>query len=46
MNFANFVRALFLRNTNGQLFLIITVPIVVKVELANETVNYDLKTKA
>ena len=31
---------------NGQLLLLITVSIVVKGELANETENYDTKTKA
>ena len=46
MNFAEFVRVLFLRNTIGRLLLIIAVSIVVKGELTNETVNYDAKTKA
>ena len=36
----------FLQNTTGQLLLIIVVLVVVKGELANETVNYDTKTKA
>ena len=31
---------------NGQLLLLITVSIVVKGELANETESYDTKTKA
>ena len=37
---------IFLQNSTGQLFLIITVSIVAKGVLANETVNYDTKTKA
>ena len=44
--FWKFVKTLFLRNTNGRLFLIIAVSIVVKGELTNKTVNYDTKTKA
>ena len=35
----------FLQNTTGRLLLIIAVSIVVKGELAKETVNYDTKTK-
>ena len=46
MNFAKFVRTPFLQNTTRRLLLIIAVSIVVKGELANETVNYDTKTKA
>ena len=47
MNFAKFVRTPFLQNTTGRLLLIIAVAIVVvKGELADETVNYDTKTKA
>ena len=46
MNFAKFVRTLFLQNTTGRLLLIIAVSIVVKKELANETVNYGAGTKA
>ena len=46
VNFAKFVRKTFLQNTTGRLLLIIAVLIVVKGELANETVNYDTKTKA
>ena len=46
MNFAKFQRTLFLQNTIGQLLLIIAVLIVVKGELANQTVNYDTTTKA
>ena len=42
MKFAN----IFLQNTTGRLLQIITVLIVVKGELGNETVNYDTKTKA
>ena len=36
----------FFQNTTGRLLLIISVSIVVKGDLANETVNYDTKTKA
>ena len=46
MNFAKFVKTPFLQNTTGRLLLIIVVSIVVKGELANETVNYDTKAKA
>ena len=46
MNFVKFVRTPFLQNTTGRLILIRTVSIVVKGELANETVNYNTKTKA
>ena len=46
MNFAKFVRAPFLQNTTVPLRLIIAVSIAVKGELANETVNYNTKTKA
>ena len=35
-----------MQNTTGRLLLIIVVSIVVKGELANETVNYDTKAKA
>ena len=45
MNFAKFVRTPFLQNTTGRLLLIIAVSIVVKVELANENLNHDTKTK-
>ena len=46
MNFAKFIRKLFLQNTTRRLLLIIAVSIVLvmKGELANETVNYDTKT--
>ena len=37
---------IFLQNSTGQLLLIVTVSIVAKEVLANETVNYDTKTKA
>ena len=40
---AKFVETAFLQNTTGRLLLIIAVSIVVKGELANETVNYDSK---
>ena len=46
VNFAKFVRTPFLQNSTGRLSLIIEVSIVVKGVLANETVNYDTKTKA
>ena len=39
VNFAKFVKILFLQNTTGRLLLIKSVSIVVKGELANETVN-------
>ena len=45
MNFAKFVRTPFLQNTTGRLLLIIAVSMVMKGELANETVNYDTKLK-
>ena len=45
MNFAKFVRTPFLQNTTGRLLLIIAVSVVVK-RLANETVDYNTKTKA
>ena len=38
-------KSAFLQNTTGQLLLIRAVWIVVKGELANETVNYNTKTK-
>ena len=40
---AKFVETAFLQNATGRLLLIIAVSIVVKGELANETVNYDSK---
>ena len=43
VNFAKFVRTLFLKNSTGRLLRIIEVSIVVKGVLANETVNYDTK---
>ena len=46
VNFAKFVRAPFLQSSIGRLLLIIAVSIEVKGVLANETVNYDAKTKA
>ena len=45
VNFAKFVRTLFLQSTTGCLFLIIAVSIVVKGELVNETVNYETEIK-
>ena len=44
MNFAKFVGTPLLQNTTGRLLMIIA--IAVERELANETVNYDTKTKA
>ena len=46
VNFAKFVRTPFLQNTTRRLLLIIAVSIVLvmKGELASETVNYDTKT--
>ena len=46
MNFAKFVRTPFLQNITGRLLFIIAVSVVLKGELANETVDYDTKTKA
>ena len=46
MNFAKFVRTPFLPSSTGRLLLIKAVSIVMNRELANETVNYDTKTKA
>ena len=46
VNFTKSVRKLFLQNTTRRLLLIIALSVVVKGELANETVNYDAKTKA
>ena len=41
VNFTQFVRTSFLQSTTGRLLLIVAVSIVLKGELANETVNYD-----
>ena len=46
MIFTEFVITPFLENITRGLLLIIAVSIVAKGELANETVNYDTKTKA
>ena len=46
MNFAKFVRTPFLQNITGRLLFIIAVSVVLKGELASETVDYDTKTKA
>ena len=46
VNFAKFARTPFLQNSTGQLLLIIAVSIVAKRVLANETVNYETRTKA
>ena len=46
MNFAKFVGTPLLKNTTGRLLMIIAVSLAVERELANETVNYDTKTKA
>ena len=43
--FCEICKNTFLQNTTIKLFLIIAVTIVVKVELANETVNYDTEIK-
>ena len=45
MHFPKFVRTIFLKNTTGRLLLIMAVAIIVKGELANETINYGTKTK-
>ena len=45
MKFAKYVRTSFLQNSTRRLLLIIAVSTVVKGELANETENYDTKTK-
>ena len=45
VNFAKFVRTLFLQDTTGRLPLIIAVLIVVKEKLANKIVNYDIEIK-
>ena len=45
MNFAKFVRTPFSQNTMGRLLLAISVSMVMKGKLANETVNYDTKLK-
>ena len=44
MNFAKFVKTHFLQNTTGRLLLVVAVSIVVKGELANENLNYDIKS--
>ena len=46
VNFVKFLRTLFLQNSTRQLLLIIAVSIVANGVLANETLNYDTKTKA
>ena len=45
-NFAKFVGTPFLQTTTGRLLLVIAVSVSVNRELANETVNYDTKTKS
>ena len=45
VNITKFVRTLFLQTATGWLFLIIAVSLIVKWELANESVNYDTKIK-
>ena len=42
-NFAKSITTYFLQNTTKRLLLIKVVSVVVKGELANETVNYDTK---
>ena len=46
VNFAKFVRTPFLQNSTRQRLLNVALSIVAKGVLANETVNYDTKTKA
>ena len=46
VSFVKFVRAPFLQNTTGRVFLIIAVSVVAKGVLANGAVNYDTKTDA
>ena len=46
VNFTKYLRTPFLQSTTGQLLLIIAVSTVVKGELVNETVSYDIKTRA
>ena len=46
VNLLKFVRTHFLPNATGRLFLIIAVSLVVKGELANETVNYDTEIES
>ena len=45
MNFAKVVRTPFLQNITGRLLLIIAVSIIIKGELAKESVNNDRKLK-
>ena len=44
--FSKFARASFLQNSSGRLFLIMLVSIVAQGVLANQTVNYETRTKA
>ena len=46
MNFKKFARTPFLQNSSRPLLLIIAASIVAKGVLANETVNYETRTKA
>ena len=46
MKFNKIVGTAFLQSNTERILLIIAVSIVMKGELANETVNYDTKTKA
>ena len=46
VNFEKFARTPFLQNSTGRLLLIIAVSIVAKGVLANQTVNYETRTKA
>ena len=46
VSFAKFVRTPFFQNSTGRVLLIIAVSVVGKGVLANETMNYDTKTKA
>ena len=45
VNITKFVRIPFSQTTTGWLFLIIAVSLIVKWQLANESVNYDTKIK-
>ena len=46
VNFTKFARTPFLQNSTGRLLLIIAVSVVAKGVLANNTVNYETRTKA
>ena len=46
MNFVKFAITPVLHNSTGRLLLVIAVSIVAKGALANQTVNYETRTKA